>query len=296
MTIDSSAHSSSAVDWSQSVRQTCLSAGLAEHWRADIGVVLGSGLGAAAEHLAEADSHTLRMGDIPGLAAPHVAGHRGRWLLTRCGRHRVIVQQGRIHAYEGHSTAAITAHVRLMAAFGVRTLILTNAAGGIRRGFQPGSFMAILDHLRAPHMGFPTWCQTVTDSRIHVSATGDTAAVQRQQRRNPWAPQLISRLLDIPTSLRIHQGVYAMMPGPAYETPAEVRMLQTLGADAVGMSTIPEALTAADCGMQVLGLSCITNIACGLSTATLSHADVTATALTVESQLGNLLRAFIHTL
>jgi len=296
MTTNSSLHSSRPADWVQAADQTRISAGLSRHWQGDIGVVLGSGLGPAAEHLAEAESHTLRMADIPGLEPPHVAGHRGRWLFTRCGRHRVIVQQGRIHAYEGHSAAAITAHVRLMAAFGVRTLILTNAAGGIRRGFQPGSFMAILDHLRAPQMGFPTWHQIVTAGSSTASADQNTVAQQRQPRRNPWDPQLISGLLAIPTSLRIHRGVYAMMPGPAYETPAEVRMLQTLGADAVGMSTIPEALTAADCGLRVLGLSCITNIACGLSTATLSHADVTATALTVESQLGNLLHDFIHSL
>jgi hypothetical protein len=118
--------------------------------------------------------------------------------------------------------------------------------------------MAILDHLRAPQMGFPTWHQTVTAGSSTAAADHNTAARQRQPRRNPWDPQLISGLLAIPTSLRIHQGVYAMMPGPAYETPAEVRMLQTLGADAVGMSTIPEALTAADCGLRVLGLSCIT--------------------------------------
>lgn len=147
--------------------------------------------------------------------------------------------------------------------------------------------MAIIDHLRAPHAGFPAWSETVA---------ADCVRMQSGPQRGPWESGLIRTLLSVPTSLHIHQGVYAMMPGPAYETPAEVRMLQTLGADAVGMSTIPEALTAADCGVQVLGLSCITNIACGLSSSPLSHAEVTATALTVESQLGTLLRDFLHRL
>ena len=276
-------------EWLPAAQQTRRLATLPESWVADVGIVLGSGLGAAAEHIAEGDSRELLMSDIPGLAAPHVAGHRGRWLFARCGRHRVIVQQGRIHSYEGHATAAITAHIRLMAAMGIRILILTNAAGGIRREFQPGDFMAITDHLRAPHSGFPAWHQTVkTDDNVALSG--------KQHRPRPWEPGLIRTLLTVPTSLCMHQGVYAMMPGPAYETPAEVRMLQTLGADAVGMSTIPEALTAADCGIHVLGLSCITNIACGLSSNTLSHAEVTATALTVESRLGTLLRDFLHTL
>ncbi|MFN5977036.1 MAG: purine-nucleoside phosphorylase [Planctomyces sp.] len=289
MSIALSQHTTTPADWQPAAQQTLRLAGLPDSWRADVGIVLGSGLGAAAEHIAEGDSCELRMGEIPGLAAPHVAGHRGRWLFARCGRHRVIVQQGRIHSYEGHSTAAITAHIRLMVALGIRTLILTNAAGGIRRDFRPGDFMAIIDHLRAPHAGFPAWSETVAADCVRMQSGP-------QRGPGPWEPGLIRTLLSVPTSLHIHQGVYAMMPGPAYETPAEVRMLQTLGADAVGMSTIPEALTAADCGVQVLGLSCITNIACGLSSSPLSHAEVTATALTVESQLGTLLRDFLHRL
>jgi purine-nucleoside phosphorylase len=263
-------------DWQLAALQTRQRAGLPDHWRADVGIVLGSGLGAAAERIAEGVGHELRMADIPGLAAPHVAGHRGRWLFGRCGDQRVIVQQGRIHSYEGHTATAITAHVRLMAAFGVRTLILTNAAGGIRRGFQPGDFMAIIDHLRMPMYAAPAWHQLAS------------------QAPHPWNQSLVQSLQTVPAKLRIHAGVYAMMPGPAYETPAEVRMLQTLGADAVGMSTIPEALAAAECGMAVLGLSCITNVASGLSSNALSHAEVTATALTVENELGKLLRKFLQ--
>ena len=180
--------------------QTRQRAGLPDHWRADVGIVLGSGLGAAAERIAEGVGHELRMADIPGLAAPHVAGHRGRWLFGRCGDQRVIVQQGRIHSYEGHSATAITAHVRLMAAFGVRTLILTNAAGGIRRGFQPGDFMAIIDHLRMPMYAAPAWHQLAS------------------QAPHPWSQSLVQSLQTVPAKLRIHAGVYAMMPGPAYET------------------------------------------------------------------------------
>ncbi|MFN5077193.1 MAG: purine-nucleoside phosphorylase, partial [Planctomyces sp.] len=116
MSIALSQHTTTPADWQPAAQQTRRLAGLPESWRADVGIVLGSGLGAAAEHIAEGDSCELRMGEIPGLAAPHVAGHRGRWLFARCGRHRVIVQQGRIHSYEGHSTAAITAHIRLMVA------------------------------------------------------------------------------------------------------------------------------------------------------------------------------------
>ena len=141
---------------------------------------------------------------------------------------------------------------------------------------MPGDFMAIIDHLRMPMYAAPAWHQLAS------------------QAPHPWSQSLVQSLQTVPAKLRIHAGVYAMMPGPAYETPAEVRMLQTLGADAVGMSTIPEALAAAECGMAVLGLSCITNVASGLSSNALSHAEVTATALTVENELGKLLRKFLQ--
>ncbi len=221
---------------------------------AEIAFVLGSGLGAFADKLQR--PRAVPAADLDGLPRGTVPGHAGRILVGELGGVRVLVQQGRVHLYEGWSAEELTRAVRAFAELGVRALVLTNAAGGIRAGFGPGTLMRIRDHInlqgRAPlgraERGFGTPWDT------QLAAALDRAAAQAGQR--------------------LESGVYAGLFGPAYETPAEIRWLRSLGADAVGMSTVSEALAGHACGMRVAGISCITNLAAGLAPERLSHAEV----------------------
>ena len=196
----------------------------------------------------------------------------------------VAMLQGRVHLYEGHSIASVEFGTCLLHGLGARILIVTNAAGGIRADFQPGNLMLITSHLRP----LATGCVMGRPDSRDVELPGLCGLVNARCSGAPmrddlfWNEELRHRIRLIKTPLQIHEGVYAMMTGPNYETPAEIRAMRRLGADAVGMSTVPEALAAASLGMRVLGVSCITNVAAGLSTATLSHADVTATATAIE--------------
>jgi purine-nucleoside phosphorylase len=241
--------------------------------RCSVGIILGSGLGAAAERLLANGGKQLPYHQIPGMPPTSVVGHCGRLVMGDIGSTSVVMLQGRAHFYEGHSPAAIVFATRVLMHLGVTTLIVTNAAGGIRTGLQPGNLMLIENHLR-PLSACGLSFQAIT------SPPGEHHPLPQQ--RSPWCSSLRSIAMQVPTPLKVHQGVYAMMTGPNYETPAEIRMLQTLGADAVGMSTIPEAIFAASRGIRVLGISCITNIAAGLSHQTLNHREVTATASSIE--------------
>jgi purine-nucleoside phosphorylase len=263
-------------------------AGLPQHWGPAVAIVLGSGLGGIAERLLNAPDSSQNSRDrspavnasaIPGLAPSHVAGHRGQLTAGFVNGMPVLFQQGRIHAYEGHSVDAVTAAVRLFRELGCQTLILTNAAGGIHPDFRPGDLMLIRDHLRMP-------------ANLSVACT--SLPPLSNSPRCPWTTSLLKTALRTPGDLQVHSGTYAMMPGPAYETPAEVRMLRSLGADAVGMSTVPEALLAAALDMQVLGISCITNVAAGLQKQTLSHSEVTDTASRIEAAFATWLQNFLH--
>ena len=266
-------------------------AGLPRDWVPQVAVVLGSGLGGAADRLLdtapcrEASSRrftAVAATRLPGLAASHVDGHRGHFVPGVVDGLPVLFQQGRIHAYEGHCLQAITASVRLFAALGCRTVILTNAAGGINSDFRPGELMLIRDHLRMP--------ANLSAACSELPATTGSSPV------SPWTESLLKVATSTPTRIRIHNGIYAMMPGPAYETPAEVRMLRTLGADAVGMSTVPEALQGMALGMEVLGISCITNVAAGLQNHPLSHAEVTDTGKRLEADFAAWLQQVLLSL
>ncbi len=285
-----STNTSGSEDVADAAQVFCRLAGKSESWRPDVGLILGSGLGSAADRLGEGNSVCVEMSAIPGLTVPNVEGHQGRFLVTTSGRQNVIIQQGRIHAYEGHSIRTVTQSVRLMCRLGIRTLILTNAAGGIREDFRAGDLMVIRDHLRLPHVCHPVWHELPESDPQAVSPT----AARRHQ--SVWDAELRALALSVPTGLRIHEGTYAMMPGPAYETPAEVRMMRTLGANAVGMSTVLEALCGALSGVRVLGVSCITNVAAGLQKQTLSHAEVTATANAVGDQFCAWMSRLLHCL
>ena len=221
---------------------------------ARIAFVLGSGLGAFAERLQRA--RAVPSADIDSLPRSGVPGHAGRIVAVEIGGVRVLVQQGRVHLYEGWSAEEVTRAVRAFAAIGVRTLVLTNAAGGIRKGFGPGTLMRIADHL---------------DLQGRTRLAPDERGFG-----SPWDAEAG---LGLETAARaagvaLASGVYAGLCGPAYETPAEIRWLRAIGADAVGMSTIAEALAARAAGMHVAGISCITNLAAGLSETPPSHAEV----------------------
>lgn len=237
-----------------------------------LGVVLGSGLGAVAEALG-IDAE-VSYGAVPGLHASTVPGHAGRFVLVRPNGVPVLIAQGRSHLYEGLTAAQVTAQVRVMHGLGVRTLVLSNAAGAINKSFRVGELMLLSDHLNltgtSPLLGGPNFkdMTEVYSKRLQAVLHG------------------IAKAEGIP----LHEGVYAGLIGPQYETPAEIRMLRTLGADAVGMSTVLEAIQANALGMEVVGISTLTNWAAGLGDGALSHEEVMATGKSVIGQMTALVR------
>ena len=241
-------------------------------WGADTAIVLGSGLNALVD---SSDENAVGYNEFPALPQTRVSGHAGRFVLGSAGERRVIYAQGRVHLYEGHSAAAITAGIRLLGEAGVKRLILTNAAGTTNSDFKPGSWMMIGDHLNltgtTPLLGGPSFI--------------DMTEVYSRAWRSQFASA--ARQLGMP----LHHGVYAGLLGPQYETPAEVRMLRGLGADAVGMSTVLEAIQARALGIEVAGFSCLTNWAAGIGNAELSHQEVLETGQGAAEQFRRLLAA-----
>ena len=244
-------------------------------------VTLGSGLGSVADTLGA--TIDVDVADLPGLPSSTVPGHRGVLRVVDVGGHRILVQQGRIHLYEGHTGADVARTVDLAAALGAETFVVTNAAGGLDPSFTAGDVMAITDHLN------------LTGTSPHVGVVVDGAPVF-QDMADAYDPTLRVLLDEIAEEqgLALRAGVYAGLPGPAYETPAEVAMLRTLGADAVGMSTVLEVVNARRHGMRVLGLSTITNVH-GPGVAT-SHDEVVAVGGQVRDVVGNLLVEFLRRL
>jgi purine-nucleoside phosphorylase len=245
-------------------------------------LVLGSGLGALADEIE--DAVRIPFGDIPGFPrrTQELVGHAGALVCGRLEGVEVAAMQGRFHLYEGWQPQDVALPVRALAALGARTMLLTNAAGGIRPGLKPGDLMLIADHLnlmfRNPLIG-----QTVPgEERFPDMSEPYDAAFRR-------AAEEVARDLRIP----LEHGVYAGLLGPSYETPAEVRMLGRLGADAVGMSTVPEVIVARAIGIRCLGISCITNLAAGLSGQVLSHAEVVEVGAQVRDRLAALVRGIL---
>lgn len=245
------------------------------------GVVLGSGLGAFADDLE--DGVVIPYEEIPGFARPTVEGHAGRLVLGRVSGVAVAVLQGRFHFYEGYSRDEVTFPMRVFGLMGIKSIVLTNAAGGINIGFDQGSLMIISDHLNLmstnPLLG-------PADERFGARFPDMSEVYSR-------AFQEIAVAEANALGLELRRGVYAAMSGPSYETPAEVRMLRTLGADAVGMSTVPEAIVARQMGISVLGLSCITNMAAGVVDQPINHQEVMETGAQVRDTFRNLLRRII---
>jgi purine-nucleoside phosphorylase len=247
-----------------------------------VAIILGSGLGALAESVR---GETMPYEDIPGFPATTVTGHGGELVVGSLEGVRAILQTGRFHLYEGHDPATVVRPMRLFAELGVKYVIVTNAAGGLNRAFRPPTLMLVADHInlmwRNPLLG--------------PVAPGEH---RWPDLHNLYDPELKTLARDVARDrgIRLEEGVYAAVLGPSYETPAEVRMLARIGADAVGMSTVPEAVTARARGLRVLGISSITNVAAGLSPQRLSHHEVLAAGQRLGGDLEQLIRGILRRL
>jgi purine-nucleoside phosphorylase len=246
-----------------------------------VGVVLGSGLGEFGNALK--DSVSMPYADLPHWPVSKVIGHEGRLVIGQIRGRMVAALAGRSHAYEGHDMAAVTFAVRALGVLGVKTLLLTNAAGGVNTGFSQGALMVIDDHINLmggnPLVG-------VNDERFGPRFPDMTEVYSARLRR-------IADEAGKAVKLPLAHGVYAALLGPSYETPAEIRYLRTIGADAVGMSTVPEALAARHMGLEVLGISCISNMAAGVLPQPLDHAEVLETTRRIRGQFIALLEGII---
>jgi purine-nucleoside phosphorylase len=246
-----------------------------------VGLILGSGLGAYGDKLE--NGKRIPYSDIPYFPQSHVVGHKGCLVVGERAGVGCVAMQGRVHMYEGHSAATVAFPARVLVALGAKVLIITNAAGGLNPSWSPGTLMLIRDHidmLRDHALRGPN------DERLGPRFPDMTRA---------YAPELRAIVKEAAAAQKIHleEGVYVAMPGPTYETPAEVQMLQRMGADATGMSTVPEVVVARHMGARVIGISCITNQAAGISGHELSHAEVTETATRVRATFEQLLDAIL---
>lgn len=257
-------------------------------------IVLGSGLGAFAESVD--DAVRIPYEEIPGFSKSTVEGHAGQLVLGKVGGIGVAVQQGRFHYYEGYDMQQVMLPVRTFGVMGVKNLILTNAAGSLNSDMQPGTLMLITDHLnclgvnplRGPNDDrfgprFPDMSE-VYDREFQEIALEEANAIARER----YASGRDAELTDF-----INRGNYCALSGPTYETPAEIRMYRLLGADAVGMSTVPEAIAARHMGIRTLGISCITNLAAGMTPEGINHEEVMDTGARVADVFGELLRRVI---
>jgi purine-nucleoside phosphorylase len=238
----------------------------------DVAVVLGSGWRPAADEIGRPVAE-VAMAELPGFAAPTVAGHGGTIRSLRVGDRRVLVLLGRTHYYEGRGVASVVHGVRTVAEAGCHTIVLTNAAGCLRDGIPVGSPVLISDHL-------------------NMTATSPLVGAQFVDLTELYSPRLRALAREIDSSLV--EGVYAGLPGPHFETPAEIRMLRTMGADLVGMSTVLEAIAARAAGVEVFGLSLVTNLAAGVTGEPLNHEEVLEAGRAAAGRMGGLLRALVE--
>jgi purine-nucleoside phosphorylase len=243
--------------------------GTPEH---DVAIILGSGWAPAVAALGSPTA-VVPMAELPGFAPPSAVGHIGELISMRIGEHRVLVLAGRVHAYEGHDLRHVVHPVRAACATGARIVVLTNAAGGLRPDLVAGQPVLISDHL-------------------NLTARSPLVGAEFVDLTDAYAPRL--RRLAREADPDLAEGVYAGLPGPHYETPAEIRMLRTLGADLVGMSTVHETIAARAAGAEVLGVSLVTNLAAGISDEPISHAEVLAAGAASATRIGALLALIIQ--
>ncbi len=247
-----------------------------------VGIILGSGLGNFAEKVE--DALIIPYTDIPNFHQTTVVGHQGRLILGTIKGVEVAVMQGRFHRYEGHSLSDVVLPVRVLAQLGIKKLILTNASGGINNNYQPGELVCITDHINM-----------TGDSPLigpNISELGDRFPDMTEAYDNELNQILGEAANDLGIDLK--SGIYGGVLGPAYETPAEINMLKIIGADMVGMSTVPECIAANHAGLKVCGVSCITNLAAGISPTKLSHDEVKVTANLAREKFNSLLELAVQ--
>ena len=246
-----------------------------------VAIVLGSGLGGFAEDFEEPTA--IPYSEIPGFVTSTAQGHVGQLVIGKLDGLPVIAMQGRVHFYEGYSLEEVTFPIRVFKLLGIKTLVLTNAAGGIDVQLSQGALMVISDHLNL--MGVNP-LRGVNDERFGPRFPDMTEVYSRELQEI-----VVEEARDM--AVEVRRGIYAALSGPSYETPAEIHMLRTFGADAVGMSTVPEAIVARHMGMSVLGISCITNMAAGISDEPINHEEVMETGQRVRAIFAELLRKVI---
>ncbi|MBQ4123003.1 purine-nucleoside phosphorylase [bacterium] len=251
-----------------------------KEFKPQIGVILGSGLGDFADDF---ESIIIPYNDIPGFENSNVKGHKGQLVFAEVNGKRLVMMQGRYHFYEGHSMKTVTFPVKVMRKLGVETLIVTNAAGAVDGSFIPGELMFITDHIN--FMG----------TNPLIGMNDDSLGTRFPDMSEVYSKDLIEIAEETAEELNVEyqKGVYLSTTGPSYESPSEIKMFRMLGADAVGMSTVPEAIVARWSGMKVLGISCITNYAAGISDSPLNHQEVIDTANRVKENFKKLLAELI---
>jgi purine-nucleoside phosphorylase len=273
-----------AMSWAARAREAADAVRRQAGGRPEIGIILGSGLAALAEEVA-ADAQ-IPYGEIPHFPVASVEGHPGRLVIGTLEDRSVAIMQGRVHFYEGYALAEVVFPVRVFHALGARTLIVTNASGGLNRLFRAGELMVITDHIN--FMG----------SNPLMGPNEDALGPRFPDMVDAYDPALVAHAeaVAVREGIVLRKGVYVAVSGPSYETPAELRMMARWGADAVGMSTVHEVIAARHLGMRVLGLSAITDMATGEAQLHVSHADVIATAKRIEPAFVRLMRRLVATL
>lgn len=246
-----------------------------------IGLVLGSGLGVLADEIE--NPVVIPYHEIPGFTVSTVVGHKGQLVIGSLQGKQVVAMQGRFHYYEGHGLDAVVFPIRVMKQLGVETIIVTNAAGGINESYKPGNLMLIRDHIN------------MTFRNPLIGPNDDTLGPRFPDMSEAYSKSLraVAKEVAAELGIELQEGVYVGLLGPSYETPAEIRMLRILGGDAVGMSTVPEVIAARHMGMNVLGISCISNMAAGILEQPLSHDEVMETTERVKAQFLSLVNGIV---
>lgn len=249
-------------------------------FKPEIGIILGSGLGELAD---EYCLKSISYNEIPNFETSTVSGHKGQLVFAEINGKKVVMMQGRFHFYEGHSIQKVVFPVKVMKKLGVKTLIITNAAGGVNINFKPSDLMIITDHIN--YMG----------ANPLIGPNDNTMGERFPDMSEIYTKDYINLAKKIAKeqNILLQEGVYMALTGPSYETPAEVRMARIIGADAVGMSTVPEAIVACWCGMKVIGISCICNSAAGVSTVGLTHKEVIEAANSAKTKFKTLIKEII---
>lgn len=248
----------------------------------DIGIVLGSGLGPLADQLNNAIN--IDYSEIPNFPVSTVEGHAGMFVIGELEGKLIMCMKGRFHYYEGYSLEEVTLPIRIMSYLGIKNLILTNASGGVNLDFIPGDLMIIKDHINCSALN-PLIGKNIEEMGLRFPSASDIYTKEIRE---------IVKTIAKNEGIDVKEGIYFYSTGPTYETPAEIRAFRLLGADAIGMSTIPEAIIACHCGMKLLGISCITNMAAGILDQPLTHKEVFETAERTKDKFAKLIKACVR--